>query len=117
LQVNSNIPADNPPYFELGLGLELTPTVFPNRNIALSSRSIFQIRRGPPPAGGVPPVVFETQPIRNDIQIPEGKTILLGGFLKPSNSAGLPSVPASPDNAIVSMFLVEARGKELRWVC
>jgi len=111
VKVNSNTLADNPPYFELGLALEVTPTVFPNRNIALSSRSILQIRRGPPPVGGISPVVFETQPIRHDIQIPEGKTILLGGFLTKSNSAGLPSVPASPGNALISYVLGQSPRK------
>ena len=89
------------PYFEVGMTFEVTPRVFPNRNVSLSSSSVVQVRRGPSPGGGLAPLVFETQPIKHDIQIPEGKTILLGGFLTASNSSNLPRLPVVAGNPIV----------------
>jgi cell division septation protein DedD len=101
---NPNSPAENPPYFEVGLAFEVTPSVFPSRRIALSTTSVVQIRRGPRADGQAPPL-FETQPIKHDIQIPEGKTILLGGFLSASNSSGLPVVPMIAGNPILGYVL------------
>jgi cell division septation protein DedD len=101
---NPNSPAENPPYFEVGLAFEVTPSVFPSRRIALSTTSVVQIRRGPN-ADGQAPLLFETQPIKHDIQIPEGKTILLGGFLTASNSSGLPVVPMIAGNPILGYVL------------
>ena len=101
---NPNSPAENPPYFEVGMAFEVTPTVFPSRRIALSTTSVVQIRRGPG-ADGQASLLFETQPIKHDIQIPEGKTILLGGFLTASNSSGLPVVPMIAGNPILGYVL------------
>ena len=101
---NPNSPAENPPYFEVGMAFEVTPTVFPSRRIALSTTSVVQIRRGPG-ADGQASLLFETQPIKHDIQIPEGKTILLGGFLTASNSSGLPTVPMIAGNPILGYVL------------
>jgi len=98
---NENSFAEILPYFEVGMTFEVTPRLFPNRNVSLSSSSVVQVRRGPSPDGGLAPLVFETQPIRHDIQIPEGKTILLGGFLTASNSSNLPRLPAVAGNPIV----------------
>jgi cell division septation protein DedD len=98
---NENSFAEILPYFEVGMTFEVTPRVFPNRNVSLSSSSVVQVRRGPAPDGGLAPLVFETQPIKHDIQIPEGKTILLGGFLTASNSSGLPRLPVVAGNPIV----------------
>jgi cell division septation protein DedD len=89
------------PYFEVGMTFEITPKAFPSRNVALSSSTRVQVRQGPAPQGGLAPLVFETQPIKHDIQIPEGKTILLGGFLTASNSSGLPRIPVAPGNPIL----------------
>jgi cell division septation protein DedD len=89
------------PYFEVGMTFEVTPRAFASRNVALSSSTRVQVRQGPAPEGGLAPLVFETQPIKHDIQIPEGKTILLGGFLTASNSPGLPRVPVVPGNPIL----------------
>jgi cell division protein FtsN len=93
--------AETLPYFEVGMTFEVTPRAFPNRNVALSSSSVVQVRRGPSPDGGLAPLVFDTQPIKHDIQIPEGKTILLGGFLTGSNSSNLPRIPVVSGNPIL----------------
>ncbi len=98
---NPNSADENSDYFEVGIAFELTPRVFPNHNVSLSVASTVQVRRGPGPAGGPAQLKFETQPIRHDIGIPEGKTILLGGFLTESNSSGFPVVPVLEGNPIL----------------
>lgn len=106
-RVDSRVPADAnsfeifPPYFEVSMAFEVTPGIFPGRRVGLSSSSLVQVRRGPATTGGLAPMIFETLPIRHDIQIPEGKTILLGGFLTASNSAGLPAIPVVRGNPIL----------------
>ena len=105
-QANPNSPAENPPYFVVGMVFEITPTVVSNRNIALSTASVLQIRRGGGSSSADPaPVVFETRQAKREIQIPEGKSILLGGFLTASNSSGLPVVPMIADNPILGYVL------------
>ena len=108
---NANSPSDTPPYFEVSMAFDVTPNVFPSRNIALATASTLQIRRGPGPTDGVVPLLFETQPIKHDIQIPEGKTILLGGFLTASNSSGLPVVPMIEGNPILGYILSKSPRK------
>jgi cell division septation protein DedD len=106
-RVDSRVPADAnsfeifPPYFEVSMAFEVTPGIFPGRRVGLSSSSVVQVRRGAATTGGLAPMVFETLPIRHDIQIPEGKTILLGGFLTASNSMGLPPIPVVQGNAFL----------------
>ncbi|HET9943159.1 MAG TPA: hypothetical protein VFR05_07460, partial [Terriglobia bacterium] len=100
--LNTNSTGEVTDYFEVGMRFEVTPSVFPSRKIALSSSSLVQVRRGPGPQGGLAPVVFETQAIKHDIQIPEGKTILLGGFLAAANSVGLPAIPKVPGNHLLA---------------
>jgi len=99
--VSAGTAGDAPAYFEVGMMFEVIPNLFPSRKVALSSSSRVQVRRGPGSQGGLAPIVFETQAIKHDIQIPEGKTILLGGFLAASNSAGLPAVPKVSGNPLL----------------
>jgi hypothetical protein len=106
-RVDSRVPAilNGPPgdssFFEVGMMFEVAPEVFPGRRVALSLSSFTQVRRGQETGAGLAPVVFQTEPIRHNIQIPEGKTILLGGFLTASNSQGLPAISAVPGNPLL----------------
>ena len=109
--LNTNSAGEVTDYFEVGMRFEVTPSVFPSRKIALSSSSLVQVRRGPGPQGGLAPVVFETQAIKHDIQIPEGKTILLGGFLTGANSAGLPAIPKVTGNPLLAYMAAKSPRK------
>jgi len=95
----------NPPYFEVSLGFEITSKPVAQKNIWLSTASVVQIRRGPGIAGSVAPLLFETQSIKNLLQVPEGKTILLGGFFTAADAARLPDIPPNPESPVLQYVL------------
>jgi cell division protein FtsN len=95
----------NPPYFEVSLGFEITSKPVAQKHIALSTGSVVQIRRGPGAVGSVAPLLFETQPIKHDVQVPEGKTILLGGFFTAADAARLPDIPPNPESPVLQYVL------------
>ena len=95
----------NPPYFEVALGFEVISRTVSQRSIALFTASVVQIRRGPGEANQVAALLFETQPIKHDMQVPEGKTILLGGFFTASDSSRLPQIPPNPESPLLNYVL------------
>jgi cell division septation protein DedD len=95
----------NPPYFEVALGFEVTSKTVSQRNVALSTVSVVQIRRGPGEPRSAAALLLETQPIKHDVQVPEGKTILLGGFFTASDSARLPDIPPTPESPMLHYVL------------
>jgi cell division septation protein DedD len=95
----------NPPYFEVSLGFEIAPKPVSQKNIWLLTSSVVQIRRGPGVTGSVAPLLFETQPIKNSLQVPEGKSILLGGFFTAADAARLPDIPPNPESPVLQYVL------------
>jgi cell division septation protein DedD len=93
------------PYYEVGISFEVTSNPVSNRGIALSTSSVVQIRRGPGPAGGLAPLLLETQPIKHDVQVQQGKTILLGGLFNETEAARLPDLPAIPESPLLNYVL------------
>ena len=106
-RVDSRVPANgngsigSSQFYEVGMMFEVAPEVFSGRRIALSASSFTQVRRSQEAGAGLAPVVFQTEPIRHNIQIPEGKTIVLGGFLTTANSGGLPAISAVTGNPLL----------------
>src|SRR5262245_30948270 len=84
-RVPGNSSASVQTYFLLGIGLEATATVLPPRLVSLLAGSAVQIRRGPAPDGGLAPLLFETPLTRHEVRIPDGMTVLIGGFVASSN--------------------------------
>jgi cell division septation protein DedD len=100
------------PYYEAGIRLEVTSRPVSSRGIALSTSSFVQIRRGPGPAGSLSPLLLETQPIKHEVQVQEGKTILLGGFFSDADRVRLPALPAHPESPLLSYVLSKTRRAE-----
>ena len=97
----------NPPYFEVALGFEISGRAISD-SVALSTESVVQIRRGSGAGAGVAALLLETTPIRNNIQVPAGRSILLGGFFTAADSARVPEVTPKPDSPILSYVLSKA---------
>jgi cell division septation protein DedD len=95
-------------YYEVGIALDVSSNAGSNRSIVLSTSSVVQIRRGPAPAGSVGPLLLETQPIKHDLQVQEGKSILLGGFFNPTDAARLPDLPAMPESPLLNYVFSKA---------
>jgi cell division septation protein DedD len=113
IAVTSSSSGDVQTYFDAGIGFEVTPKVFKNRDIELAMVSQVQIRRGPD-ADGVSLVVFENPPNRDLSQIHEGETIALGGFIAAKDRMALPDMPMLPDNPILNYLYPKARSVEDR---
>jgi cell division protein FtsN len=102
--VTASFPVD-PPYFEVSLGFEVTSKSVSEKNVQLSTASVVQIRRGPGALGSVAPLLFETQPIKHEVQLPEGRTILLGGFFTAADASRLPDIPPNPESPMLHYVL------------
>ena len=114
VRIDTRVPAPNisaDSYFEAGIGLEVTPRVVLGRHIAMTAATVVQIRRGSRSAGSLPSVLYETDQIRHEIQVPDGKPILLGGFITAADSNRLPSVPMTPGNPILNYVFSKVPGK------
>jgi hypothetical protein len=96
------------PYYEASIRLEVTSRAVSSRSIVLSTSSAVQIRRGPAAAGGLAALLLETQPVKHDLQVQEGKTILLGGFFSAEDRSRLPNLPAPPESPLLSYVLSKA---------
>jgi hypothetical protein len=115
-RVDTRVPANSSAgigaYFLLGIGLEATPTLQPNRLVSLLAGSVVQVRRGPAPDGGAPPLLFETPLTRHEIQIPDGMTLLLGGFVLPGQVPPIPDIAPVPGNPISSYVFSKGPRKD-----
>jgi hypothetical protein len=110
-RVPGNSSAGVDTYFLVGIGIEATPTLRSNRVVSLMTGSVVQIRRGPP-SKGVAPLLFETPLIRHELQIVDGMTILLGGFVAASNIPAISEMASVPNNPILNYVLSKGPKKE-----
>jgi cell division protein FtsN len=113
ITVTSSSSADVQTYFDAGIVMEVTPRVYQNRDIALATASQVRIRRGPD-ATGTSLVVFENPLLKFDTRIHEGESIVLGGFITPSERMTLPEMPALPDNPILNYIYPKVRNPQDR---
>ena len=86
---------------EAGIGVDVTPKVFQNRDIALSTASRVRIQRTAD-ANGVSAVLFETPPVQYETRVHEGETIAIGGFITDPQRMSLPELTMLPDNPILN---------------
>jgi len=108
ISVTSSSSADVQTYFDAGIAIDVTPKVFQNRDISLTTASMVRIRRGPD-SNGVPLVIFENPSTRFDTRIQEGESIVLGGFITAAERMTLPDMPMLPDNPILNYLYPKAR--------
>jgi hypothetical protein len=94
-RLDSRVAADS-----IGLGIEITPKVFQNRDIVLSTLSQVRVRRDPE-TDGKQKVIFESRPTKFETRIQEGVTIILGGFITDAERMSLPAMNELPDNPIL----------------
>jgi cell division septation protein DedD len=99
-------------FFEIGIGIDVSPKVTPGRDIALSTSSQVRVRRGPAVNGGLP-VVFETVALRYETRVREGETAVLGGFISDVERASLPMISPLPDNPILSYVFGRKREQQV----
>jgi cell division septation protein DedD len=95
-------------YFDIGIGLDVTPRVFQSRDISLDTSSQVRIRRSPE-ANGTQTVVFENPPKQFEVRIHEGESIVIGGFITGAERMRLPDMPTLPDNPILNYLFPKKR--------
>jgi hypothetical protein len=81
---------------------ELTPKVLPNREMALEMKADLEIQTD----AAVP---LKTHPARYLIRIPEGESIILGGFVRENDARLLTSLPTLKDNPLLRFLFSEKR--------
>ena len=113
ITVTSSSSADVQTFFDAGIVVEVTPKVYQNRDISLATASQVRIRRGPD-AAGTSLVVFENPFLKFDTRIHEGDSIILGGFITPSERMTLPDMPVLPDNPILNYIYPKGRNSQDR---
>jgi Flp pilus assembly secretin CpaC len=81
---------------------ELTPKIFPNREMALDMKANVEIQTDASP-------IFKTQPVRQVIRIAEGESIILGGFINDGEARLLADMPMLRDNPLLHYLFSEKR--------
>jgi cell division septation protein DedD len=113
ITVTSSISADVQTFFDAGIVMDVTPRVYQNRDISLATASQVRIRREPD-AAGTSLVVFENPSMKFDTRIHEGESIILSGFISPSERMKLPDMPVLPDNPILNYLYPKGRNPQER---
>jgi cell division septation protein DedD len=114
LRLDSRVPGassssgDVQSFFDIGIGLDVTPKVFQSGEISLETASQVRIRRGPE-VNGTPPVVFENPLKQFQLRIHEGESIVLGSFITGAERLRLPDMPMLPDNPILNYLFPKKR--------
>jgi SPOR domain/Bacterial type II and III secretion system protein len=85
------------------LFFELTPKIFPHREMALDMKANMEIQTD----GSS----FKTQPVRHLIRIAEGESIILGGFVNDDEARFLSGMPMLKDNPLLHYLFSEKRGQ------
>lgn len=83
---------------------ELTPKIFPNREMALDMKANVEIQTDTAPP-------FKTQPVRHMIRILEGESIILGGFVNNDEARFLTGMPMLKDNPLLHYLFSEKHGQ------
>jgi hypothetical protein len=118
-RVDSRVPTasgsrgDEPSFYEIGIGLDLTPRVFQSREISVKTLSRVRVLRSPD-TDGTQTTVFENPPIGNETRIGNGESLLLGGFITELERAMLPPIPALPDNPLLNYLFPGKRDSKER---
>jgi len=106
-------PSQTGTYYEIGIGMDVTPLVYQNRDVTLSTNSRVRILQSPD-SDGRQATVFENPPTRNAIQVREGESMIVGGFITDQERAMLPSIPSLPDNALINYIFPGQRDSKDR---
>jgi hypothetical protein len=88
---------------EAALALELTPQILPNRELAVDIKVSVEIRLDPEPP-------FTTDPIHHVVRIPEGESIVVGGFVNDAETRWLQGMPEFKDNPLLQYLFSQKRG-------
>ncbi|HLQ76953.1 MAG TPA: SPOR domain-containing protein [Terriglobia bacterium] len=98
---------------EAGIGMDVTPKVFQNRDIALTTASAVRIRRVAD-ANGASLVLFESPAVLYETRVHEGETIAIGGFITDAQRMSLPELTMLPDNPILNYLFPKTREQKDR---
>jgi len=93
---------------EAGIGMDVTPKVFQNRDIALITASSVRIRRVAD-ANGASLVLFESPAVQYETRVHEGETIAVGGFITDAQRMSLPELTMLPENPILNYLFPKTR--------
>jgi hypothetical protein len=117
-RVDSRVPSatgnrgDGASYFDIGIGMDVLPKVFQNREISLKVSSRVRVLRNPE-ADGSPLTVFENPSFGGETRIGNGESMLIAGFITEQERAMLPLIPSLPDNPLLNyLFPVKRDSKE-----
>ena len=83
---------------------ELTPKIFPNREMALDVKAYVEIQTDAV-------AFFKTHPVKHLIRISEGESIILGGFVNDDEARLLTGMPMLKDSPLLQYLFSEKRGQ------
>lgn len=99
----------NQPYIEIGVKLEVTPTVNTEDNITVKiipelSRKLGDLEVG---AVGVSYPIMSIRRIETEFQLSSGKTVAIGGLTETSDSTSVNKVPVLGDIPVIGKYLFQ----------
>jgi len=80
-------------YLDVGVNIDLTPRVHPNRDVSLKLKVEVSSHTGDQAIGGITQPIISQRVIEHDIRLKEGEVSILGGLVQRTNSKTLEGWP------------------------
>src|SRR5882672_4791361 len=80
-------------YLDVGVNIDLTPRVHPNRDVSLKLKVEVSSHTGDQPIGGISQPIISQRVIEHDIRLKEGEVSILGGLVQRTDSKALEGWP------------------------
>ena len=80
-------------YLDVGVNIDLTPRVHPNRDVSLKLKVEVSSHTGDQAIGGIPQPIISQRVIEHDIRLKEGEVSILGGLVQRTDSRTLEGWP------------------------
>jgi general secretion pathway protein D len=80
-------------YLDVGVNIDLTPRVHPNRDVSLKLKVEVSSHTGDQPIGGITQPIISQRVIEHDIRLKEGEVSILGGLVQRTDSKAIEGWP------------------------
>src|SRR6266403_1682290 len=97
-------------YLDVGVNIDLTPRVHPNRDVSLKLKVEVSSHTGDQPIGGISQPIISQRVIEHDIRLKEGEVSILGGLVQRTDSKALEGWPGLAKLPLLRYLFFQGKG-------